>query len=151
MRPSSRERLGSCPRARWVRMLQRERRSLRHEAISTCNRCVRWAPAGWRPEEAWLEFLCSGSLICSCSVRFCSSSSWFWADSYRNKETGIERSASIKRYKEFRNQLIFSLTGRQLEIKSCTQPLITKPKNYKATVTLFSVDNNTTTDRRGLE
>lgn len=82
VRPSSRERLGSCPWALWVRMLHRERRSLRQEAISTCSLCVSRAPAGCRAEEAWLVFLCSGSFICSCRVRFCSISSWFCADSW---------------------------------------------------------------------
>lgn len=81
VRPSSRERLGSCPWALWVRMLQSERRSLRQEAISAWSLCVRRAPAGCRAEDAWLLLLCSGSLICSCRVRFCSISSWFWADS----------------------------------------------------------------------
>lgn len=81
VRPSNRERLGSCPWALWVRMLHSERRSLRQEAISAWSLWVRRAPAGCRAEEAWLLLLCSGSLICSCRVRFCSISSWFWADS----------------------------------------------------------------------
>ena len=82
VRPSSRERLGSCPCALWVRMLHSERKSLRQEAISIWSFCVRRAPAGCRAEEAWLVLFSSPSLICSCRVRFCSISSWFWTDSW---------------------------------------------------------------------
>ena len=63
-------------------MLHSERMSLRQEAISIWSFCVRRAPAGCRAEEAWLVLFSSPSLICSCRVRFCSISSWFWTDSW---------------------------------------------------------------------
>lgn len=76
--PSSMERFGSWPWARWVRTLQRERRSHRQAAISPYSFWVSRAPTGSKPRPLGA----SSPWRRSCSVRLCSISSWFCAESW---------------------------------------------------------------------